>query len=238
MIDGILPINKEEGITAYDVIRKLKKVLPKGQKIGHAGTLDPFATGLLVILLGKCTKLMDTFHTFNKEYTVKAEFGYATDTQDVTGQKTNFLEKKQLEKKRLSKEEIQDAISRNLIGRIEQMPPIYSAKKVKGQRAYDIARSGKTVQLKPKEIEVLTFQITEYDWPFCSFKILCSTGTYVRTLVYDLGNILGTYATAIELCRQKVGRFDLNSAFDSENIEQERSNEILEKVININNLKL
>ena len=96
MIDGILPINKEEGITAYDVIRKLKKVLPKGQKIGHAGTLDPFATGLLVILLGKCTKLMDTFHTFNKEYTVKAEFGYATDTQDVTGQKTNFLEKKQL----------------------------------------------------------------------------------------------------------------------------------------------
>lgn len=234
MIDGILLINKQKDITSYDVIRKLKRVLPKGQKIGHGGTLDPFATGLLIVLLGKGTKLMNIIHSLKKEYIVKAEFGYSTDTQDLTGEKTEVC--KNL--KDVSKNEVEEIIKKNFIGEISQLPPIFSAKKINGKKAYDLAREGKEVKLQPKEITIHRFDIIHYDWPYSTFSISCSTGTYVRTLIHDLGKAIGTFGTAIELERIKIGDFDIKDAFDSEEIVLEKSNEVAGNVINLENLKL
>ena len=224
MIDGILLINKERGITSYDVIRKLKKVLPKGQKIGHAGTLDPFATGLLIILLGKSTKLMTKILELEKEYIVKAEFGYSTDTQDVTGEKVYISR----DLKKIPKESIEKSIKENFLGNISQLPPQYSAKKVKGKKAYEYARENKEVKLEPREISVKSFEIINFNWPIVEFKIVCSSGTYIRTLVHDLGISLGTYATAIELERTRIGDFNIKDSFDFNDIYENNKFNFLE----------
>lgn len=216
MIDGILLINKQAGITSYDVIRKLKRVLPKGQKVGHAGTLDPFATGLLIILLGKYTKKMVEILEMEKEYVVKAEFGYATDTQDVTGKKISEIANLKVVKQT----EIEKLIKENFIGEISQIPPQFSAKKMKGKKAYEFAREGKEVKLKPNSVTVKKFKIINYDWPIVSFKVICSSGTYVRTLVNDLGELLGIYATAVELKRTRIGEYTLENAIKSEEISE------------------
>lgn len=234
MINGILLINKEEGITSYDVIRKLKKVLPKGQKIGHGGTLDPFATGLLIILLGKGTKLMNQIHSLKKEYMVKAEFGYATDTQDITGEKIEVCENLV----EVSKDKIENVIKGKFLGEIYQTPPMFSAKKIKGRKAYDLAREGKEVNIEPKKITVHAFELVHYDWPYSTFFVSCSTGTYIRTLVNDLGNEIGTYATAVELERTKIGDFNLENAIKSEDISLENRDYLEENVINLENLKI
>lgn len=234
MINGILLINKEEGITSYDVIRKLKKVLPKGQKIGHGGTLDPFATGLLIILLGKGTKLMNKIHLLKKEYIVKAEFGYATDTQDITGQKIEVC--KNLEK--IAKSDIENVIEAKLLGEIYQTPPMFSAKKINGKKAYDLARQGKQVSIEPKKITIHAFKLINYNWPYSTFFVSCSTGTYIRTLINDLGDEIGTYATAVELERAKIGSFDIKDAFNSEDISLENNQQIVDNVINLENLKI
>jgi tRNA pseudouridine55 synthase len=229
MIDGILLIDKEENITSYTAIRMLKRILPKGQKIGHAGTLDPFATGLLIVLLGKVTKLMDTIHSLDKEYEVKAEFGYATDTQDCTGEKIKTSPTLQ----QVSKEELEENIKTYLIGNISQLPPQYSAKKINGQKAYDLAREGNEVVLKPKDISVYSFDIVEYNWPFVTFRIRCSTGTYIRTLVNDLGEKVGTYATAVGLRRTNIGEFDVESAISTKDINEQ----VVESIMGIDKVK-
>lgn len=216
MINGILLINKEQDITSYGVIRKLKKFLPRKYKIGHAGTLDPFATGLLIILVGKGTKLMNTFHTLTKKYEVLGEFGYSTDTQDIKGIKTEEVNIS----KPIPKEEIEKAIQSKFLGNISQLPPIYSAKKVNGKKAYELAREGKEVELKPKDINIYEFEILEYNWPKVKFSVKCSTGTYIRTLINDLGKELGSLATAIELKRTEIGAFDVKDAFNSEEIDE------------------
>jgi len=227
MIDGILIIDKEEGITSYDVIRKLKMFFPKGQKIGHGGTLDPFATGMLLILLGKCTKLMEKIHTLKKEYIVQGKFGYMTDTQDITGRTVSQSDKI------VSKEDIQEYINENLLGNISQLPPLYSAKKVQGQRAYDLAREGKDISLRPKDIQVRTFEILEYNWPTISFRIVCSSGTYVRTLINDLGIGVGSFATAQALRRTRIGEFTLDNSVKSASI----NNDVLKSIISTDNIE-
>ena len=234
MIDGILLINKERDITSYDVIRKLKRVLPNGQKIGHGGTLDPFATGLLIVLLGKGTKLMNTIHSLKKEYIVRAEFGYSTDTQDITGKKDKMCE--DLEK--VSVEEIETKIKEKFLGKILQTPPMFSAKKIKGKKAYELARKGEEVKIEPKKVEICSFDLVNYNWPYSTFSISCSTGTYVRTLIHDLGEEIGTYGTAIELERTKIGGFNLKDAFDSEDIVDDNIDKIIGNVINLDNLEL
>lgn len=229
MIDGILLIDKEAGITSYDVIRKLKKVLPKKQKIGHAGTLDPFATGLLIILLGKGTKLMTSILDFKKEYIVTGEFGYQTDTQDSEGKVIN-----EKSSEHISKEDINEKIREKFLGEFEQTPPSYSAKKIDGKKAYDLARKGIEVNLIPKKIIVEKFEIVNYKWPQVEFKIVCSSGTYIRTLINDLGIELGTFATAVELRRTKIGKFQVDEAVKSENI----SEGIESEIISLDNLDL
>lgn len=229
MIDGILLIDKEENITSYTAIRMLKRILPKGQKIGHAGTLDPFATGLLVILLGKATKLMDTIHSLEKEYIVKAEFGYATDTQDYTGEKIKTTPTLI----QISEEELKKNISKYFLDNISQLPPQYSAKKVNGQKAYDLAREGKAVELKPKDVSIYSFDIVDYNWPIVTFRVKCSTGTYIRTLVNDLGEKIGTYATAMELRRTNIGEFSVEDAISTKDINEG----IVDSIIGIDKVK-
>lgn len=227
MIDGILLIDKEEGISSYDVIRKLKPLFPRKYKIGHAGTLDPFATGLLIVLLGKATKLMDTIHGLQKEYQVKAEFGYATDTQDCTGTKTKSSST-------ISPRGIMETmISQCFIGDIQQMPPMYSAKQINGQRAYDLARKGTDFQLQPRAITVTKFDIIDYDWPFVTFDIVCSTGTYIRTLVNDLGEKVESYATAQTLRRISIGDFNVKDAISSKDINES----VLDSIIEVDKVK-
>jgi len=224
MIDGILLIDKEENISSYFVIKKLKWLLPRKYKIGHAGTLDPFATGLLVVLLGKATKLMDTIHGLEKEYEVTAEFGYATDTQDCTGEKIKTSSTPLV----VSKEELNERIQKEFLGDLSQLPPMYSAKQVNGVRAYDLARQGKEVELKPKNIHISKYEIIKYEWPFVTFRIVCSTGTYIRTLVNDLGEKVGTYATAIALRRTRIGEFNVNDAISTKAIKESTLGSIIE----------
>lgn len=206
MINGILLIDKKKGITSYDVIREIKKDFPKGTKIGHTGTLDPFATGLLIIMIGrKATKLMNRFHKLKKRYIVDAQFGFETDTQDITG----IVVSKSDDGIVPTKKNIEKTIKENFLGKIKQIPPKYSAKKIKGKKAYELAREGKEFKLKPREIEIFEFKILDYDYPNISFEVLCSTGTYIRTLVHDLARVLGTYATATQLRRTDIGPFSV-----------------------------
>jgi tRNA pseudouridine55 synthase len=207
MIDGILLVDKEVGITSYDVIRRIKKDYPKGTKIGHTGTLDPFASGLLILLIGRpATKLMDRFHKLDKEYIVDAKFGFETDTQDITGEV--LLEDNK--KRKPTKMKIKKIIKESFIGEISQIPPKYSAKKVNGRKAYELARENIEFELKPKNINILEFKILEYKYPDIKLRVVCSTGTYVRTLIKDLGRSLGTYATATTLRRVRIGRFSIS----------------------------
>jgi tRNA pseudouridine55 synthase len=228
MIDAVLLIDKERNITSYDVIRKLKKVLPKGQKIGHAGTLDPFATGLLIILLGKYTKRMVDILGMDKEYIVKAEFGYATDTQDITGKK--IKEADNLEQ--ISEEKINKVLGSKFTGVISQTPPQFSAKKIKGKKAYEYAREGKKVKLKAKEVEVKEFKVVNYSWPLVEFKVVCSSGTYIRTLINDLGETLGVWATAVELKRTRIGEYRLEDALSSKDIKEDMDLELIKIKLN------
>lgn len=229
MLDGIILVNKQRDITSYDVIRKLKQVLPKGQKIGHAGTLDPFAEGLLIILLGKATKKMNDIHSMQKRYIVTAEFGYCTDSQDCTGKKLQELDDLPI----ISRERIQNEISKKFSGKISQIPPIFSATKIHGKKAYEYARKGESVKLKEKVVTISSFNILNYEWPFVEFDVTCSTGTYVRTLIDDLGKNLGVYATAVKLVRQRIGDFDLRDALDSAKISQENAGVVMENILTL-----
>jgi len=233
VINGILVIDKNVGISSYDVIRDIKrsskrvidaicngeygsKFIKTGEcntnvdklKIGHAGTLDPFASGLLIILLGNATKKFDEFQQMRKRYEVKIEFGYETDTLDKTG--TIVKQSDEIFEQEITIEKIKKIINKDLIGDIKQMPPQYSAKKVNGMKAYEYARIGKFVNLKEKNVSVYKFELLGYKYPYAIFEIECSSGTYIRSLVADLGRKLGSYATAIELRRTQTGEFILD----------------------------
>lgn len=213
-MDGVLLVNKEVGMSSYDVIRSIKRELGRKVKIGHAGTLDPFAQGLLIVLFGRATKLQDAIHEFSKVYEVKAEFGYETDTQDVTGEKTSTSgvpDKGEIE-----------AVLPSFTGKISQIPPIYSALKVGGRKAYDLARAGEEVKLRPREVEIKKLKLVEYSEPFATFIVECSTGTYIRTLVVDIANALNLKATAVELNRSSIGPFNVEDALKISEISLER----------------
>ena len=229
MIDGILLVDKEVGITSYDVIRRLKKIMQEKIKIGHAGTLDPFASGLLIILLGKGTKMMETFHTYEKVYEVEALLGFSTDTQDIEGKEM----KKYSGTKKPQKEDIVKIIEEKFLGDIFQKPPMYSAKRIKGERAYSLARKGEYVDLEPKKIHVSQFEVYEYEYPILKCKIRCSTGSYVRTLIHNLGEELGTYATSKNLRRISIGSFNVTESIKSTEFVELGKENILRRVINV-----
>jgi len=229
MIDGILQVDKEEGITSYDVIRRLKGILGKEQKIGHAGTLDPLATGLLLILLGRATKMEGTIHSYEKVYDVEGVFGYSTDTQDIQGS----IIKKDRSVIQPSKEDVEKVIDTYFLGQILQTPPQYSAKKVGGRKAYELARKGENFSLKPVSIYISQFEIVEYTYPVIKCRIKCSSGTYVRTVINDLGEKLGSYATVKGIRRISIGAFNVSEAIPSSQLTLENKENILRRIINI-----
>ncbi len=208
---GILLVDKQEKITSYDVIRRLKKHLPHNQKIGHAGTLDPFATGLLIILLGRATKLMEPILKLKKKYWVEGEFGYETDTNDPEGE-IIYQTNKQFN---LDKECISSVLN-EFKGDIKQIPPIYSAKKVKGEKAYELARAGKKPDLPPKLIHIYSLKLCGLEDKRIKLKVVCSSGTYIRKLVADIGRKLGVYCTAVQLRRLEIGSFNVEDAIKSD----------------------
>lgn len=208
----ILLINKPIRWTSFDVVNKLRYKL-KTKKIGHAGTLDPLATGLLIICVGKMTKRIEEFMGQEKEYTGKFVIGQTTPSFDL---ETAVSEARDISNINAG---MIRAATQPFIGKIEQVPPLHSAIKVGGKRAYEFARSGKDIELKAREVEVREFEITSVNLPEVGFRIVCSKGTYIRSIARDFGNLLQVGAYLSELCRTRIGNFTLTSAIEPEQIE-------------------
>lgn len=210
--DGnFLLLNKPIEWTSFDVVNKLRYLL-KTKKIGHAGTLDPLATGLLIICTGKMTKRIDEFQGLEKEYTGKLVLGQTTSSYDLETEPTPPLEISHI-----TNDQIVTAAN-SFLGKIQQVPPIHSSIKINGKRAYSLARKGQEVILKPREVEIREFEITNIAKPWITFRVVCSKGTYIRSLANDLGQILGVGAYLSELCRTRIGDFQLKDAETLEEI--------------------
>ena len=226
-ITGILNIDKPAGITSYDVVDVIKKLFI-GSKVGHTGTLDPVATGVLPILIGDATKLSDNLTAENKAYRVKMLLGVETNTYDITGRivYASVVNKDEIY--------IRERIKR-FIGVQEQIPPQYSAIKVEGKRAYEYAREGKEVELKPRTIEIYDINNIAVDLRKreVSFDVYCTKGTYVRSLVNDIGKKLGCGATMVELIRLKNGNFDIKDSIPLYEFLKLNFEEMKKKIISI-----
>lgn len=207
----VLLINKPFQWTSFDVVNKLRYRL-KIKKIGHAGTLDPLATGLLIICTGRMTKRIDEFMGLEKEYTGKFILGKITPSHDL---ETSVTEEKDVSA--LTDEQIREA-TRALTGNIRQLPPMHSAIRIGGKRAYQFARKGQEIELKHREVEVKNFEITDIRLPEAGFRIVCSKGTYIRSIARDFGNALGVGAYLTELCRTRIGPFKLEDALSVDDI--------------------
>jgi len=206
--DGIILVDKNEGETSFDVVRRAKRTFQK-KKIGHAGTLDPFATGLLIILLGQGTKLSDYLMSGEKKYLATMTLGTATDTLDRTGRIVGTMAVPDVDQ-----EEVRRAVS-EFTGDIEQMPPAYSAINVNGRRAYELARKGIAVNLKKRTVTIRSIEVLDLNLPDITFEVICSGGTYVRTLAADIAERLGSAGHLKSLRRLSSGGFDVRHALDS-----------------------
>jgi tRNA pseudouridine55 synthase len=213
-LDQVLLINKPLRWTSFDVVNKLRGKL-KIKKIGHAGTLDPLATGLLILCTGKMTKRIDEFQAQEKEYTGKFVIGKTTPSHDLETPIEDAGTIEHITEAQLF------AAAQKFTGVLQQIPPLHSAIKIDGKRAYKFARKGKDLELKPREVTVSLFEITAIEKPFIEFRIVCSKGTYIRSIARDFGNELGTGAYLASLCRTRIGTFKLSEAFEIEQINPE-----------------
>ena len=220
---GVINIYKEAGYTSHDVVAKLRGIL-KQKKIGHTGTLDPQAQGVLPVCLGKGTKLCDLLADHDKEYEAVLRLGITTDTQDMEG---TILKESSVQ---VSEEEVRTCIL-SFQGEQQQVPPMYSALKVNGKKLCDLAREGKTVERKARKIKILKITIDQIALPFVTMTVTCSKGTYIRTLCADIGKALGCGGHMAELLRTATGSFSLENAIKLDDLkalaEQERAEEAL-----------
>ena len=213
MINGIISIHKEKGYTSHDVVAKLRRIVGQ-KKIGHTGTLDPDATGVLPVCFGKATKLCDMLTDKNKTYETVLLLGQVTDTQDVSGQ---VLESRDITN--VTEEQVRN-IAATFVGDILQVPPMYSALKVNGKKLYELAREGIEVERKARPVTILEIEIKEINLPRVTMKVSCSKGTYIRTLCHDIGQALGCGACMEQLVRTKVSRFELQESVTLARVEE------------------
>ena len=211
-MEGIIVVNKPKGITSFDVIRKLKKIL-KTKKIGHTGTLDPLATGVMLMCVGKATKLASDLEAKDKIYIADFDIGYATDTYDIEGKKIaeNTIE--------VSKENLKQSIKK-FIGNIKQVPPMYSAIKIDGNKLYHLARKGIEVERPERNVTIEYINLLDFKDNKVKIETKVSKGCYIRSLIYNIGQDLGTYATMTALQRKQVGDYSLENSYSLEQIEK------------------
>lgn len=218
MYNGVINIYKEKGFTSFDVVAKLRGIL-KQKKIGHTGTLDPDAEGVLVVCLGKATRLCDLLTDKNKSYETTMQLGVTTDTEDSSGTVQSRQEVK------VTEEEVREAIL-SFVGEYDQIPPMYSAIKVNGKKLYELARQGKVIEREPRKVAVHEIQIESIDLPYVRFTVSCSKGTYIRSLCRDIGARLGCGAIMESLVRTEVNAeesgviFTMDEAMRLEEVEQ------------------
>jgi len=210
----VLLINKPLRWTSFDVIRKIRGLI-KIKKVGHAGTLDPLATGLLIVCTGKFTKTINEYMAQQKEYTGTITLGATTPTYDLESEPQNF---KRFD--HITKEDLEQT-AQSFTGRILQTPPIHSAIKKEGKRVYELARQGVDVKLEPRPVTILEFEIVKIDLPVVEFRVVCSTGTYIRSLANDFGEKLGCGGYLSSLCRTRIGNFLLEDAMTMEQFEKQ-----------------
>lgn len=235
MANGILNVYKEQGMTSHDVVNKLRRIF-NTKTIGHTGTLDPNATGVLVIGVGKGTKVIEYMENDTKEYITELTLGIKTDTEDIWGK---ILEKNEVS---LAEDEIINTIL-SFKGQIEQIPPMYSAIKMSGKKLYELAREGETVERKPRKIEIIDISDIVINKDKISFKVCCSKGTYIRTLCNDIGEKLGCKAAMSSLERIRSGVFTKETSYKLSDIQEQKDNlfikveHVIEKfpVINLEN---
>lgn len=225
-MDGLLIINKPKGYTSHDVVNVLRKKL-NTKKIGHTGTLDPNATGVLQILIGTATKTSKYMAEHEKAYIATIKLGEKTDTGDAEG---NIIQEETL--KNINKKEIEEVL-KEFIGKQKQIPPMYSAIKVNGKKLYEYAREGKKVDIEPREIEIIDINLEDYNKEEIQFSVRCSKGTYIRTLCEDIAVRLGTIGYMKELERTSINQFNIKNSIKLEEIDDL---DIREKIISIENV--
>lgn len=224
MLAGFLLIDKPVGPTSHDIVDMARRALGCGGRarkagatcrVGHAGTLDPFASGLLILAVGRMTKEISKFVGLDKAYEATLRLGASSDTMDRTG----AIEVKSQKSK--AKSEIEETLEK-FRGEIEQVPPMYSAKKIGGKKLYELAREGKVVERKPVRVKIHELEIIDYAWPIAKIRTRVSSGTYIRALADDIGKALGCGAYLEELRRTKIGPYDVKDAVGPESISTER----------------
>jgi tRNA pseudouridine55 synthase len=223
-MDGVLAINKPSGMTSHDVVQAVRRML-REKRVGHTGTLDPLATGLLVLCMGKATRIARYLEAGEKEYTAVMRLGVITDTQDSDGR---ILET------RTYTPPVREAIigfMGRFTGSIMQEPPVFSAIKVSGVPSYKLARQGKAKPLAPRQVTIFSIDLLEYDDPFIRLSVRCSKGVYIRTLCADIGNALGMGAHLTGLVRTRSGRFRLDHAVTLESLSEAASSAAVDSVL-------
>ena len=219
---GLILVNKPVGITSFKLVHIIKKKL-KVKKAGHCGTLDPLASGLMIVLVGKYTKLQDKFMKQDKVYYATVKLGLKTDSGDLDGKIIS-----QSDYSHVTKDLIVQTC-KSFTGKIEQVPPMYSALKVNGQKLYELARKGITVERKAREITVYNIDLTDYQKDNFSIRVKCSSGTYIRTLAEDIGTKLNTDTVLINLVREEIGKYKLTDAINIDDI-KENDNSCLKQI--------
>ncbi|WP_417383076.1 tRNA pseudouridine(55) synthase TruB [Gimesia sp.] len=206
-ISGLLNINKPQDITSRQVVNQVQKLI-KPNRVGHAGTLDPLATGVLVLCTGSNTRLIRFVQQQPKEYIGDFVLGKRSDTDDITGQISETADCRAI-----TRQELENCLPA-FEGKIEQIPPQYSAVHIDGRRAYDLARQGKSFEIQPREVEVYKIELLDFEFPRFQLRIVCGSGTYIRSIGRDLGEQLGVGATMSALVRTRIGPFTLDSALE------------------------
>ncbi len=230
MYNGIINIYKEKGFTSHDVVAKLRGIL-KQKKIGHTGTLDPDATGVLPVCLGKGTKLCDMLTDKSKTYKAVMLLGIATDTQDISGKVISESNKTIEELRKEINDDVLKKAIMSFVGEYSQIPPMYSALKINGKKLYELAREGIVVERQARQVIIHEINIKKIDFPRVTMEVSCSKGTYIRTLCNDIGEKLGTYACMEELIRTKVDSFCIENSLTLTQVEEKVKTDEIDKYI-------